>query len=110
MEKANKKPIIRRTEKEKLQLIEAWEKSGLSIKRFCEEHQFSDSLFHAWLNKYRRQKAAKTESNFVPVQIGAPIPSGEDHPVLFAAVMLKGGSQVKLYQPVSVDYLRTLTA
>jgi transposase-like protein len=110
MNKAAKRQIIRRTEKEKLALIEQWEQSGLSIKKFCNEHQFSDSLFHSWLNKYWRNKEGKTVNHFVPLQFTAPITLTEENRALFAEVLLKGGSCIKLYQPVAVEYLRTLTA
>lgn len=54
MKQAAKRQIVRRTEKEKPALIESREKGGLSINRFCDEHRFFDSLFHGWLNQYRR--------------------------------------------------------
>ena len=110
MNKAAKRQIIRRTEQEKLDLIEAWEKSGLSIKRFCNQHQFSDSLFHAWLNKYRRRKEEKPAGPFVPVHLTPSIVRNEDNAAAFAEVSLASGSHIKLYQPVGADFLRTLTA
>jgi transposase-like protein len=108
MSKTFPRPRIKRTEKEKLDLIEQWEQSGLSIKGFCDQHAFSDSLFHGWLNKYRRQKKVKAENTFVPVQITAPSTLREDNPSLFAEVFLASGSCIRIYQPVSVDFLRTL--
>jgi transposase-like protein len=112
MNKAAKRQIIRRNEKEKLELISQWEKSGLSIKRFCHEHQFSDSLFHSWLNKYRRhnKKAPVPHNDFMALPITAPAAMPPDNCSLYAEVILKDGVRIKLYQPVSVDYLRTLTA
>lgn len=111
MEQATKKPIIKRTEQEKLQLIEQWEKSGLPIKTFCLQNNFSDSLFHSWLNKYRRgRKAGKQKNEFIPLPISAPSFLGEDHCSLYAEVVLASGSRIKLYQPVGVDFLRTLIA
>ncbi len=112
MNKAAKRQINRRSEQEKLELISQWEKSGLSIKQFCHQHHFSDSLFHSWLNKYRRhnQTAPAQNGDFLALPITAPAATAEDCFSLYAEVILKGGSRIKLYQPVSVDYLRTLTA
>src|SRR5215211_821373 len=100
MNKATKRQTIRRTEKGKLDLIESWEESGLSIKRFCEEHRFSDSLFHTWLNKYRRNKDGKPASKFVPVHITHPVTSSDDRCSPYAEVILNGGSRIKLYHLV----------
>jgi transposase-like protein len=110
MNKAARRQIIRRTEQEKLDLIEAWEKSGLSIKRFCHQHHFSDSLFHAWLNKYRHRKEEKPAGPFVPVHLTSSFVRNEENAAAFAEVSLKGGSRISFHQPVSADYLRTLTA
>ncbi len=112
MNKATKKQIIRRSDQEKRELISQWEKSGLSIKRFCLEHRFSDSLFHSWLNKYRRhsQKASAPNSDFMALPITAPAAIAEDPSLLYAEVALASGSRIKLYQPVGADFLRTLTA
>ncbi len=79
MDKAKRKSVIKRTEQEKLDLIDQWEKSGLPIKTFCEEHQFSDSLFHTWLNKYRRvKKSAKQQPEFIPVHVTSNSAVNED--------------------------------
>ena len=112
MEKATKRQVIRRTEKEKLELLEQWEQSGLSIKRFCDEHHFSDSVFHGWLNKYRRHspKAPADKSAFIPLQVTASSKTVEDGGLLYAEVILKGDCRIKFYQPVSADALRTLIA
>lgn len=110
MKEATKRQIIRRTEKEKLDLIEQWEGSALSIKRFCDEHRLSDSLFHSWLNKYRRRKEGKAPGKFVAVQLQPPVTLTEDDSTLYAEVVLKEGNRIKFYQPVGVDFLRTLTS
>lgn len=56
MDEVNRKQIIKRTEQEKLDLIDQWEKSGQPIKTFCEQNGFSDSLFHTWLYCTRCKK------------------------------------------------------
>lgn len=109
IDKANKRQFIKRTEQEKLDLIEQWEKSGLPIKTFSDQHQFSDSIFHSWLNKYRRnKKISKVQKAFVPVQIKSSSLLLENSNSLYAEVVTAKGNQVKLYQPVSVDFLHKL--
>jgi transposase-like protein len=112
MRKTLQKPRIQRTEKEKLDLIEQWEQSGLPILTFCRQHHFSDSVFHSWLNKYRRhhKKTPTPESDFIALPITAPSTMPQDHCSLYAEIILKGGSHIRFYQPVSADYLRTLVA
>ena len=108
MDKSGKRVFVRRTEQQKQDLIDQWEKSGLPIKTFSEQHQFSDSIFHSWLNKYRRnKKTLPAEKSFLPLQItGSPLVSAVAHP--YAEIITANGNQVKLYQPVTVDFLRKL--
>lgn len=108
MDKSGKRVFIKRTEQQKLDLIDQWEKSGLPIKRFCEQHKFSGSLFHSWLNKYRRnKKALPAEKSFLPLQIaGSPLVTADAYP--YAEIITANGNQVKLFQPVTVDFLRKL--
>lgn len=109
MDKTNKSKFIRRTEQEKLDLIVEWEKSGLPIKTFSEEHQFSDSIFHSWLNKYRRNtEAAREHKPFVAVQVKADSLLPEKIGSPYAEILTAKGNQIKLYQPVGVDFLRKL--
>ncbi len=105
MDKTSKRSFIKRTEQEKLQLIDQWEKSGLPIKTFCNQHNFSDSLFHTWLNKYRRSgKAVKVHKEFIPLQVTS-IPLSNHPGSPYAEVITARGIQVKFYQPVSDDLL-----
>lgn len=72
------------------------------------QHNFSDSLFHSWLNKYRRNsKAVKGQKEFIPLQV-TPIALSNPSGSVYAEVITVKGSQVKLYQPVSSDFLRIL--
>ena len=108
MEKTSKRSFIKRTEQEKLQFIDQWERSGLPIKTFCGQHNFSDSLFHTWLNKYRRnRKSTKKQQEFIPLQL-TPTPLINQSGVLYAEVITAKGTQVKFYQPVSDDLLRKI--
>jgi transposase-like protein len=98
MDKVKRKPFIKRSEQEKLDLIDQWEKSGLPIKTFCEEHQFSDSIFHTWLNKYRRnKKSAKQQKAFFPLHIASDSSISEDSRNFYAEIILASGTRIKLY-------------
>ena len=109
MDKAVKKRIIKRSEEEKLALIEKWESSGLPITVFCNQHHFSDSLFHTWLNKYRRNKKnAKPTGAFIPIQVPSAATSKDNTSVPFADIILSNGHQITLYQIVPAQYLRAL--
>lgn len=109
MDKSTKKIVIRRSEEEKLALIEKWEQSGLPISVFCNQHGFSDSLFHTWLNKYRRgKKKAKPASAFISLQIPKANEDHENNAAPFAQLTLAKGQQITLYQMVPAEYLRAL--
>ncbi|MCU7552945.1 transposase [Chitinophagaceae bacterium LB-8] len=109
MNKTAKKPIIRRSDEEKIALIEKWESSGLPITVFCNQHDFSDSLFHSWLNKYRRiKKKAKPGSTFIPLQVQKTNAGNEITSVAFADITLSKGHKITLYQMVPPEYLRAL--
>jgi transposase-like protein len=98
MDKAKRKPVIKRTEQEKLDLIDQWEKSGLAIKTFCDQHQFSDSIFHTWLNKYRRgKKSAKQPTQFLPLQIASNSSINEDSRNFYTEIILASGTRIRLY-------------
>jgi transposase-like protein len=98
MDKANRKPFIKRTEQEKLDLIDQWEKSGLPIKTFCEQHQISDSIFQSWLNKYRRgRKSAKKQTAFVPLHIPSKSSVEVDSTGSYAEIILASGTRIRLF-------------
>ncbi len=108
MDKTSKRPFIKRTEQEKLDLIDQWEKSGLPIKTFCNQHNFSDSLFHSWLNKYRRNsKVVKVQKEFLPLQVRS-MPLSNHPAALYAEVITASGTEIKFYQPVTGDLLRKI--
>jgi transposase-like protein len=109
MNKTTKKVIIRRSEEEKLELIAKWESSGLPISVFCNQQGFSDSLFHTWLNKYRRnKKKVKPSAAFIPLQLPPADKYEEKTSVAFAELTLSKGHQIKLFQMVPPEYLRAL--
>jgi transposase-like protein len=108
MNTTTKKSITRRSDAEKLGLIQEWEKSGLSIASFCRQHGLADSQFYTWLRIYRPKGEQQSKRDFIPLQIpaaSAPLP---DTSSLYAELVLAGGTSIKFYQPVAATYLRTL--
>ncbi|MBS1601532.1 MAG: hypothetical protein JST42_02605 [Bacteroidetes bacterium] len=81
-------------------IIEEWQRSKLSHKQYCREHDIAYHLFHYWYRKYRDQQTAPTMPGFVQVK---PAPAGP-----FAEFRFPGGSRVIFHQPVSIEYLKGL--
>lgn len=71
--------------------------SGLSISRFCANHQIPEGSFHNWRKKY--QSTDLGQDGFMQVQI-----TPSQHTGLFAEV-----GNIKIYQPVSAAYLKALS-
>jgi hypothetical protein len=75
---------------------------GISIKAFCEQHAIREWKFYTWHKRYRSAECSiKQRQRFVPVEV---MPVGEDKALgLFAEV-----HGIRIYQPVSADYLKAL--
>jgi len=63
---------MNKSERENLQremfsLIKKWQRSGISQKNFCSQHDLSIHAF--WLRKYK-QVNPSSENGFLPVEIG----------------------------------------
>jgi hypothetical protein len=54
----------RRTKEEMFPMVELWQHSGLSKKRFCEEKGIVKSVFHYWYKKYREEDG---QGGFIPL-------------------------------------------
>ena len=52
---------------QKLQMITAYQQSGLTQKAFCNTHNIAYHIFHYWYGVYR--KSQKTSDCFLPVNI-----------------------------------------
>lgn len=88
---------VRKTDQEILDLLNAFDKSDMSIKAFCQTSRISTASFHHWTKKYRSNAASQNQSaGFSTLKIATSA-------VLFAEV-----GTIKLYQPVSAAYLREL--
>lgn len=105
MEQNNDRPArVRRTNKQILQLLEEFEKSGLTVKDFSGLHHVSEGNFFKWKSRYGKRAVSKNNpSGFASIDIVHTTASGL--PLLFAEV-----SGIKIYQPVSSSFLKELLA
>ena len=88
-------------EKEMYALVEAWQKTGLGQRAFCEQNQIEYYSFQYWTRKYRRQH--KQAGAFVPIKLtdqktpepnkGTPLP-GRSPRVEF---IFKDGLTMRIY-------------
>lgn len=99
------KPILppkkkRRSKAEMQALVNKYEcTSGISIKAFCVQHQIFENSFYNARKRYAEKIESKT-SGFITLPLPPAISTG----TLFAEV-----GNIKLYQAVSAEYLKSLT-
>ena len=72
-----------------------WQQSGLSKKRFAEEHGIKYYTFIGWFDG-----EVKQPKGFMPVQINSP-------EILFAEI-LSNGKTIRFYQPFPAEYFSLL--
>lgn len=105
MEQAEQKAAAKRRSRQELtSLLKKFEKcEGVTAKVFCQLHDITESAFYRFRARYRKKTEAAKRSGFIQI---TPDTAAEDCPgTLFAEV--KG---IKLYQPVSADYLKSLAS
>ncbi len=84
-----------------MDLLRGQPRSGLSIQAFCEQHSIPAGSFHNWKRKYGPLPDSEpSEPSFTPLRIKA-----DTFQQLFAEV-----GNMKLYQPVSAEYLKELAS
>lgn len=60
----------RHTKEQMYALIREWERSGLTQKKFFEQHTIPRSTFSYWRKKYIRENGpGKGKDNFIPVKV-----------------------------------------
>ncbi len=92
---------IVRTEDQILSILEEFDKSGFSVKDYCEVSDINEATFYTWLKKYRPKSDQEDIKGFATIEVTPTLVHAR--PVLFAEV---GG--IKLYKEVSADYLKSL--
>lgn len=99
METINKVQNNRYSREEKQELIQQWQQSGMTRKKFCDERSFNYYTFGTWVDQLKVKKPAS--SGFTELKV--PPVSG-----LFAQLHLSDGIKIDFYQPVPVEYFQSL--
>ena len=92
----------RRSKQQLLDLLAEYDKSaGMTIKDFCKLYKVTEGAFYTARKRHRAVAPSKKKSaGFIAIRRPA-----FDQPVATLFAEVKG---IKLYQPVSVDYLKAL--
>jgi len=91
-------------QEQKYAMIEHWQQSGLSQKKYCEQNNMAYHHFHYWYKRYRTIQAGDSTGEFVAVMMNAVSPAGN------IELQLPDGKRILFHQPISVDYLKVLIA
>lgn len=94
---ANGRAVVRRSEEEILRHLEEQERSGFTIKEYCEVSDIVEQTFYSWVKKYRPRP--EEAAGFAAIEVVAE----DRRPRLFAEV-----GSIRLYQEVSPEYLKSL--
>jgi transposase-like protein len=100
VEENQAKPVrARRSRKQILDLLNLFDKSGVTVAAFCRQHKVNSKVFHKWKSRYKAgTKASSSTGGFSRVQIA---PSSTN--ALFAEV-----NGIRIYQAVSAHFLKEL--
>ncbi len=86
------------------EMIEQWQRSGLTKKAFCEQQSIRHHSFFYWYKCYRQQHAGidNYESAFLKLQVAAPVAAAT------VEVHFPGGVRLLFHQAVSSDYIKSI--
>jgi hypothetical protein len=98
---------IKRSEQEITTLLEKYDTSpGITVKEFCNLNGIREWAFYAWKKRYRTAPSEVDKpKGFLTVEVTSSRVSASEAIGLFAEV-----GRIRLYQPVSADYLKTLAS
>jgi hypothetical protein len=89
-----------RSEEQILAILDEYDKSGYSVKEYCEVSDINEATFYSWIKKYRN-KPEDDVKGFASIEV---VPTFVDRgPQLFAEI-----GNIRLYKEVSAEYLKTL--
>lgn len=87
---------------QKYTMIEQWQQSGLSQKKYCEQNNIAYHHFHYWYKRYHTRQAGDSAGDFIPVRVNAASPAGN------IELQLPDGKRILFHQPISADFLKAL--
>ena len=92
------------------QIVEEFERRGLSHEAFCAERRLNVGSFRGWLYRLRtdspRGKVARSATQLLPVRVGPPSASGDEDLVEVAI----GGILVRVRSSVGPAYVAELVS
>lgn len=89
-----------RTEEQILSILDEFDRSGFTVKDFCEVSDINEATFYSWIKKYR-SKPEDDVKGFAAIEITPSLIHSK--PQLFAEI-----GNIKLYREVSAEYLKAL--
>jgi transposase-like protein len=101
---AHGRPRDPRKERQWRDWFDRWQRSGLSVRAFCERHHLAQPSFYAWRRKLQRRAAPAT---FLPVQVVGDEPTARA-PAL--EVVLTNGRGLRIGAGFDPATLRQLLA
>jgi len=84
-------------------LLEEWQTSGISAKKFCNDRSLSYHTFNYWLKKYRNKDDKKSRKGFVPLKIKEKESSSCKCEIVFP-----DGKRIIFHERTEVSFLRAL--
>ncbi len=86
-------------------LIESWQQSGLSQKRFCEQQQIAVHQFYYWYKCFRTKSDGPivgVEKRFIELHSQAPSAEAAIEILLFS------GHRILFHQPVAASFIKAI--
>jgi len=90
-----------RSEEQILSILDEYDKSGYSVKDYCEVSDINEATFYSWIKKYRSKE--EEQKGFAPIEV-VPV-FNQSRPQLFAEI---SKDNIKLYKEMPAEYLKTL--
>lgn len=103
---AQGKPRDPRKEQQWRQWIQRWQKSGLSVRAFCDRHDLAQPSFYAWRRVLQQRDA--TAPTFVPVRV---VPDEQLAPINCFVIVLASGRTLQVtpgFDPITLRQLLAL--
>lgn len=101
----NTQPQGKPEERTMFGLVEEQQKSGLTVKVFCQKHDIAPHTYYYWVKKYRNKHRMEANEKAAFTRLQLP---GEVSGSLFCEIVTSSGGRLRFYQPVSATYLQSL--